>query len=84
MSAETSNGKAPYRDKNQLPPKNARAGVIAISSGKGGVGKTNTAANLGIALEFRFDYLLIDTAAGISNSVLTFLQAAQYSGKKQS
>ncbi|HEC16204.1 MAG TPA: MinD/ParA family protein [Sedimenticola sp.] len=160
MSAGTTNGepasRVALRDKTQ----NTRARVIAITSGKGGVGKTNIAANLGIALTSRgrrvcvfdadtnlanidillgltpaftlehlldgakaiedilldgpaglhivpaasgiaefidlgrdqqerllaalkklesdFDYLLIDTAAGISESVLGFLQAAPY------
>lgn len=143
-----------------LPTQTGAARVIAVSSGKGGVGKTNLVTNLGITLasrgkrvcifdadtnlaninillninppytlqqvlsgereieeilvdgpaglqivpaasgiaefvelgrvqqerlltalkqlESRFDYLLIDTAAGISDSVLNFLQAAPY------
>lgn len=146
---------------NQLPQRVTRnSHVIAIASGKGGVGKTNIATNLGIALsmrgnevcifdadtslaninivlglrpeftlehflehdrpltdimlegprglrvipaasgiadyarlspakqqkllaglsqlESRFDYLLIDTAAGIGDDVLSFMQAAQH------
>jgi len=150
----------PALQQNPPPSRNKSAHVIAISSGKGGVGKTNIATNLGITLashgkrvcifdadtnlaninillninppytlqqvlsgekeiedilvdgpaglqivpaasgiaefiqlgrvqqerllaalkqlESRFDYLLIDTAAGISDSVLNFLQAAPY------
>ncbi|MGB5346575.1 MAG: MinD/ParA family protein [Woeseia sp.] len=50
--------------------------VIAISSGKGGVGKTNVAANLGIALAKRNrKVLLLDADLGLANvDVLLGLQ----------
>ena len=150
----------PVPQQKPSPAQHSAARVIAISSGKGGVGKTNIATNLGITLasqgkkvcifdadtnlaninillninppytlqhllngekeieeilvngpaglqivpaasgiaefieldriqqerlvsalkqlESHFDYLLIDTAAGISDSVLNFLQATPY------
>ncbi|MGB5579650.1 MAG: MinD/ParA family protein [Woeseia sp.] len=50
--------------------------VIAVSSGKGGVGKTNVAANLGIALALRKrNVLLLDADLGLANvDVLLGLQ----------
>ena len=42
--------------------------VIAITSGKGGVGKTNLAVNLGIALiQMGHDVLLLDADLGLAN-----------------
>jgi flagellar biosynthesis protein FlhG len=45
-----------------------RARVIAVSSGKGGVGKTNTCVNLGIALaQRRHRVVLLDADLGLAN-----------------
>lgn len=51
--------------------------VIAITGGKGGVGKTNTCTNLGIALAHRgHDVMLLDADLGLANvEVLLGLRA---------
>ncbi|MBT8085198.1 MAG: P-loop NTPase [Woeseia sp.] len=50
--------------------------VVAVSSGKGGVGKTNVAANLGVALaNLKRNVLLLDADLGLANvDVLLGLQ----------
>ena len=49
------------------PPSNAR--VIALTSGKGGVGKTVLSVNLSLALAFRYKHVvLVDLDLGLPNA----------------
>jgi len=57
-----------------------RASVIAVTSGKGGVGKTNVVANLAIALSRRRQRVLaIDADLGLANLDLFLGIKAEYS-----
>lgn len=57
------------RQEESLPPEDKRRiRVIAVTSGKGGVGKTNIAVNLGLALqEMGAEVLLMDADLGLAN-----------------
>lgn len=58
--------KAPYRTRQLMQPPVTR--VISVTSGKGGVGKTHTVVNLGIALASRGkSVLLLDADLGLAN-----------------
>lgn len=47
---------------------NARPRIVAVTSGKGGVGKTNLAANLAVSLRmFGVNVLLMDADVGLGN-----------------
>lgn len=49
--------------------KRDRGSVVAIASGKGGVGKTNRALNLGLLLQRRgVDTVLLDADFGLANT----------------
>lgn len=49
-------------------PRPAQLRIIAVTSGKGGVGKSNIVANLGLALAFLgYKVLLIDADLGLAN-----------------
>lgn len=51
-----------------VPVPKKRARVVAITSGKGGVGKTNFSVNLGYSLlEMRYDVLIFDADLGLAN-----------------
>jgi flagellar biosynthesis protein FlhG len=78
-SVPTSNGVAaqPLTPATHLPPKAVRlARAIAVSSGKGGVGKSNLAVNLAVALAKRsLKVCLLDADLGMANAdVLCNLQ----------
>ncbi|MBC8066636.1 MAG: MinD/ParA family protein [Chlorobia bacterium] len=54
--------------------------VIAVTSGKGGVGKTNISANLGIALaQFGYRVVLFDADLGLANMDVVLGTSAEYS-----
>jgi flagellar biosynthesis protein FlhG len=56
---------------SNIVPKSAR--VITITSGKGGVGKTNITINLGIALsELGFRVVILDADFGLANIDVLF------------
>jgi len=58
----------------------ARARVIAVTSGKGGVGKTNVTANLGIAMaQAGKRVLIIDTDLGLANADVVLGVTPQFS-----
>ncbi|MHB8926033.1 MAG: MinD/ParA family protein [Bacillota bacterium] len=58
----------------------ARARVIAVTSGKGGVGKTNITANLGIAMaQAGRRVLIIDTDLGLANADVVLGVSPQHS-----
>ncbi|MBY0309306.1 MAG: AAA family ATPase, partial [Phycisphaerales bacterium] len=58
-------------DAGPLPVPGRRARVVAVSSGKGGVGKTNLAVNLAIALQRRgVRTTLLDLDLGLANADL--------------
>src|SRR5437867_11489 len=59
---------------NEAAGSEPRGRIIAVASGKGGVGKRSLVVNLAVALAS--DYVLVDTAAGISDNVIRFLMAA--------
>lgn len=61
--------KADIRQRAQMPARRERATrVIAVTSGKGGVGKTNFTVNLGIAFAQRgLQVLVLDTDIGLAN-----------------
>jgi flagellar biosynthesis protein FlhG len=53
----------------ELPPARARCPVVAVTSGKGGVGKSCTAVNLSAALaRFGLGISLLDADAGLANA----------------
>jgi flagellar biosynthesis protein FlhG len=55
------------------PPRTAGAKILAVTSGKGGVGKTFVAANLGVALVRRGrKVLLLDADLGLANLDIMF------------
>jgi len=57
------------RLRQMMDPPGRRARAIAVSSGKGGVGKTNIAVNLGIALaRLGRRVILIDVDIGLANA----------------
>ncbi|MGI5901198.1 MAG: MinD/ParA family protein [Desulfitobacteriia bacterium] len=59
------------KNKNKLPLKNMR--VIAVSSGKGGVGKTNLVVNLALALtEYNYRVIILDGDLGLANVDVVF------------
>eukprot|EP00962_Isochrysis_galbana_P062096 scaffold51549_cov1860-Isochrysis_galbana.AAC.2 len=58
--------------------------IIVITSGKGGVGKTTTTSNIGIALaqlgqklKDSYDFILIDSPAGIDEGFQVAIHAAE-------
>lgn len=54
--------------------------VIAVTSGKGGVGKTNISANIGIALaQFGYRVVLFDADLGLANLDVVLGTSAEYS-----
>lgn len=54
-----------------LPKRNSK--VITVTSGKGGVGKTNIAVNLGICLsEYGFKVIILDADLGLANIDVVF------------
>ncbi|MGE5559989.1 MAG: MinD/ParA family protein [Chloroflexota bacterium] len=61
--------KQEIRQRAQIPPRGKRTTrVIAVTSGKGGVGKTNFTVNLGIAFAKRGKQVLVlDTDIGLAN-----------------
>lgn len=64
---------ATVEPKTDSPPKSFSTRVIAISSGKGGVGKSNLTANLGIALAMRGNKVMIlDADLGLANIDVLF------------
>ncbi len=64
--AETSNDQASGLRKMTTPPRPVK--VIAVASGKGGVGKTNITVNLGVALSsMGKEVLLLDADLGLAN-----------------
>jgi flagellar biosynthesis protein FlhG len=66
MVLSESMGAATAADSRLIDPKPAR--VIAVTGGKGGVGKTNICANLGITLARRgHDVMLLDADLGLAN-----------------
>lgn len=55
--------------REMVEPSRPRGWVIAVASGKGGVGKTNIAANLAIALRaLGFSVILVDVDIGLANA----------------
>lgn len=65
---------APERDMSR---RNSR--VITVTSGKGGVGKTNIAVNLGITLsEYGFKVIILDADFGLANIDVLFGIVPQY------
>lgn len=66
--AETTEQKKPAPPLPQVQPQGSTARVLAITSGKGGVGKTNLSVNLAIALrEAGQKVILIDADLGMAN-----------------
>lgn len=64
--AETSHDQASGLRKMAAPPRPVK--VIAVASGKGGVGKTNITVNLGVALSsMGKEVLLLDADLGLAN-----------------
>jgi len=64
--AETANDQASGLRKMAAPPRPVK--VIAVASGKGGVGKTNITVNLGVALASAGkEVLLLDADLGLAN-----------------
>ena len=62
---EQINGRLAAKNK---PKRNSKARVIAITSGKGGVGKTSIVANLGYAFtKFGKKALILDADLGLGN-----------------
>lgn len=77
----------PYRHSGQISRKSAATGhwqnptprVLAVTSGKGGVGKSNIVANLGLALSFLGSrVLLIDADLGLANLDILLGLAPRY------
>jgi len=67
LSEHREPGKKPMSQKTQAPPQ-ANPKVIAITSGKGGVGKTNIVANLGYTLtRLGKKVLIFDADLGLGN-----------------
>tara|TARA_R110002072_G_scaffold42064_19_gene118474 strand:+ start:58162 stop:59175 length:1014 start_codon:yes stop_codon:yes gene_type:complete len=57
------------KDRSKLTPPTRRIPIIAIASGKGGVGKTNTSVNLSIALaKHNRRAMLLDADLGLANA----------------
>ena len=66
--AEPRTNPTPKKKLSMTAPKSAPAKVISITSGKGGVGKTHTSVNLGLALvKLGKRVLLLDGDLGLAN-----------------
>ncbi len=64
---------ARLRELVQEAPQGSRGRTVAITSGKGGTGKTNLAVNLSAALAQRgFQVLLVDLDLGLANADILF------------
>ena len=67
-SHETASARAAYYAGNMYKIKTSQARVISITSGKGGVGKTNVVANLAYALaQLGKKILVVDADLGLAN-----------------
>ena len=68
---KSKNAVAPAAQEKELPKRTSR--VITVTSGKGGVGKTNVAVNLGITLsEYGFKVIVLDADFGLANIDVLF------------
>jgi len=68
-SLEQSNTAPVHEDQRHLTPPSRRIPVVAIASGKGGVGKTTTSVNLSIALaKHNRRAVLLDADLGLANA----------------
>ncbi|MGE5473470.1 MAG: MinD/ParA family protein [Ignavibacteriales bacterium] len=68
---KSKNTAAPELEEKEIPKRTSR--VITVTSGKGGVGKTNVAVNLGITLsEYGFKVIVLDADFGLANIDVLF------------
>ena len=73
---------AGFEPPRQRPLKASKMRTIAVSSGKGGVGKTSLVVNLALALaEFNFQVIILDGDLGLANVDVAFGVTPYYSFK---
>ncbi|MFA6851223.1 MAG: MinD/ParA family protein [Selenomonadaceae bacterium] len=79
-SRNVSNDMAPYEINYGLEPMESMTRIIAVTSGKGGVGKTNLTVNLAIAMGMAGKrVLIIDADLGMGNVDVILGTASKYS-----